>query len=464
MSAPPGATTTSCSTQSGDNMTSASLRNINTSGNCDVVLNVSVAFGISQDHAKSINFALGDNERIKANIGDFDLSLSDYFNGIPTRISSKASGVVVPLPENSTDDSVKMLMALGITKVNVGFDFDASWDKATQSINIGKVAVSGVDLGSFSLASVIGNAAEQLFDVDPNVQQAAGLNVTVKSITLDTKDDGLGDKLVPTLAQQQGVLRLGLELHLGVVDDLEQQRLVGLGAAHLQVDVGRLLGVLADELRGLVQRGDEGLVGLRVLGAEFLGRVQHGGRRGAAQHVVRIEHDARIGVAGELLFLEGRVAEVAGDLGATLVIEPGRLIVGNAGVLVTKVEYVKEGQKTFVIVDAAMNDLIRPTLYEAHHDVVPVQQSNLPQITADIVGPVCETGDYLALGRKMAGVTEGDLLAVMSAGAYGAVMASTYNTRALVPEVLVDGDRWHVIRPRRTIEDLIALDSVPDWL
>lgn len=144
-------------------------------------------------------------ERIKANIGDFDLSLSDYFNGIPTKITSKASGVEVPLPENSTDDSVKMLIALGITKVNVGFDFDANWDKATQSINIGKVAVSGVDLGSFALASVIGNAAEQLFDVDPNVQQAAGLNVTLKSITLDTKDDGLGDKLVPMLAQQQGV-------------------------------------------------------------------------------------------------------------------------------------------------------------------------------------------------------------------------------------------------------------------
>jgi len=158
------------------------------------------------------------------------------------------------------------------------------------------------------------------------------------------------------------------------------------------------------------------------------------------------------------------VREKLGDLGATLVIEPGRLIVGNAGVLVAKVEYVKEGQKTFVIVDAAMNDLIRPTLYEAHHDVVPVTQSNLPQITADIVGPVCETGDYLALGRKMPGVKEGDLLAVMSAGAYGAVMASTYNTRALIPEVLVDGDKWHVIRPRRSIADLIALDSVPDWL
>jgi diaminopimelate decarboxylase len=146
------------------------------------------------------------------------------------------------------------------------------------------------------------------------------------------------------------------------------------------------------------------------------------------------------------------------------VLEPGRLIVGNAGILVTRVEYVKEGAKTFVIVDAAMNDLIRPTLYEAHHDIQPVVHSNLPQITADIVGPVCETGDFIAQDRKMEGVKEGDLLAVMSAGAYGAVMASTYNSRALIPEVLVDGSKWHVIRPRKSIADLIALDSVPDWL
>ena len=157
-------------------------------------------------------------------------------------------------------------------------------------------------------------------------------------------------------------------------------------------------------------------------------------------------------------------------LGCELVLEPGRLIVGNAGILVTKVEYVKEatpgtpGGKTFVIVDAAMNDLIRPTLYEAHHDLQPVRHSNRPSIVADIVGPVCETGDYIALGRSIEGVGEGDLMAVMTAGAYGAVMASTYNSRALVPEVLVDGDKWHVIRPRRSIEQLIALDSVPDWL
>ncbi|MEO6013458.1 MAG: diaminopimelate decarboxylase [Devosia sp.] len=151
-------------------------------------------------------------------------------------------------------------------------------------------------------------------------------------------------------------------------------------------------------------------------------------------------------------------------LGVELVLEPGRLIVGNAGILVTTVEYVKSGEKSFVIVDAAMNDLIRPTLYEAHHEVQPVNHSNLPPITADVVGPVCETGDYLALGRRMPGVKEGDLLAIMSAGAYGAVMASTYNSRPLVPEVLVDGTKWHVIRPRPSIEALIALDSVPDWL
>jgi hypothetical protein len=144
-------------------------------------------------------------ERIKANVADFDLTLSDYLNGIPTKVTSKASGIEVPLPADSTDDSIKMLMALGITKVNVGFELDANWDKTSQAINVNKVTMSGVDMGSFSLASVIGNATEQLFDVDPNVQQAAGLNVTVKSITLNAKDDGIGDKLVPLLAQEQGV-------------------------------------------------------------------------------------------------------------------------------------------------------------------------------------------------------------------------------------------------------------------
>ncbi|MBK8084032.1 MAG: diaminopimelate decarboxylase [Devosia sp.] len=159
-----------------------------------------------------------------------------------------------------------------------------------------------------------------------------------------------------------------------------------------------------------------------------------------------------------------------GPLGIGLILEPGRLIVGNAGILVTRVEYVKEGvknlpgAKTFVIVDAAMNDLIRPTLYEAHHDIQPVVHSNLPRLRADIVGPVCETGHFIAQDRDIEGVKECDLLAVMSAGAYGAVRAPTYNSPPPNPEVLVDGARWHVIRPRRSIAELIALDSVPDWL
>lgn len=161
------------------------------------------------------------------------------------------------------------------------------------------------------------------------------------------------------------------------------------------------------------------------------------------------------------------VKEQLAGLNCRIVTEPGRLIVGNAGILVTEVVFVKDGgDKTFVIVDAAMNDLIRPTLYEAYHEIRPVviSAASAPRIKADVVGPVCETGDYLALDREMAMPKPGDLLAVGSAGAYGAVQAGTYNSRLLVPEVLVNGDQFHVIRPRTSYEELIALDSVPDWL
>jgi diaminopimelate decarboxylase len=155
-----------------------------------------------------------------------------------------------------------------------------------------------------------------------------------------------------------------------------------------------------------------------------------------------------------------------GDLNCKLVLEPGRLIVGNAGVLITRVIYVKQGEaKTFVIVDAGMNDLVRPTLYDAWHDIVPVRQpTDRKEIVADVVGPVCETGDYLALERKMPEARPGELLAVLTAGAYGAVQAGTYNSRPLIPEVLVDGGRFAVIRPRPSVAELIALDHVPDWI
>ncbi len=155
------------------------------------------------------------------------------------------------------------------------------------------------------------------------------------------------------------------------------------------------------------------------------------------------------------------------DLGCKLIFEPGRLIVGNAGILVTRVLYVKPGEaKTFIIIDAGMNDLIRPTLYEAHHEIWPVREAapGAPRIIADVVGPVCESGDYLALDRSLPEPRPGDLLAVMSAGAYGATQSGTYNTRALIPEVLVRAGEWALVRPRLEANALIALDRLPAWL
>jgi diaminopimelate decarboxylase len=152
-------------------------------------------------------------------------------------------------------------------------------------------------------------------------------------------------------------------------------------------------------------------------------------------------------------------------LGLKLVFEIGRMIVGNAGILLTRVLYVKRGEsKTFVVVDAAMNDLIRPTLYDAYHHIVPVRSGDGGTIVADVVGPVCESGDYLALDRTLPKCEAGDLLAVMTAGAYGAVQSSVYNTRALVPEVLVRGKDFAVVRPRMDAEAIIALDRLPPWL
>jgi diaminopimelate decarboxylase len=154
-------------------------------------------------------------------------------------------------------------------------------------------------------------------------------------------------------------------------------------------------------------------------------------------------------------------------LGCKLIFEPGRLIVGNAGILVTRVLFVKRGAaKNFVVVDAAMNDLIRPTLYDAHHEIWPVRESAAGgrEIRADVVGPVCESGDFLAQDRSLAEPAPGALMAVMTAGAYGAVQAGTYNTRPLVPEVLVNGGEWALVRPRLNVDQLIALDRLPPWL
>lgn len=161
------------------------------------------------------------------------------------------------------------------------------------------------------------------------------------------------------------------------------------------------------------------------------------------------------------------IRDTLGHLGCEVEIEPGRLISGNAGIMVSKVIYVKSGEdREFLILDGAMNDLVRPSMYDAHHDIVPLVEPApaTAQQPYDIVGPVCETGDTFAKGRDMPALGAGDLVAFRSAGAYGAVMASEYNTRPLIPEVLVQGGDWAVIRPRPSYEDIIARDVVPAWV
>jgi diaminopimelate decarboxylase len=149
------------------------------------------------------------------------------------------------------------------------------------------------------------------------------------------------------------------------------------------------------------------------------------------------------------------IGEIAGDLGVTFILEPGRVLVGNAGILLARVLYTKEAEKNFIIVDAGMNDLMRPAIYDSYHKIVPVKEKDGPQITADVVGPVCESSDYLALAREIRAVERGELISVMSAGAYAFPMASNYNSRPRCAEVMVDGNEYRVIRERETYDDLI---------
>jgi diaminopimelate decarboxylase len=159
------------------------------------------------------------------------------------------------------------------------------------------------------------------------------------------------------------------------------------------------------------------------------------------------------------------IIDGAGDLGCTFIFEPGRVLAGNAGILVTRVLYTKQNEgKNFLIVDAGMNDLIRPSLYGSFHKIQPVRLNRREMIMADVVGPICETGDFLAKGRRLPSFERGDILAVMSVGAYGFSMSSNYNSRPRIPEALVCGERWHLIRERESYDDLINGEKIPDFL
>ncbi len=160
-----------------------------------------------------------------------------------------------------------------------------------------------------------------------------------------------------------------------------------------------------------------------------------------------------------------KLVPLLAPLGLKILLEPGRFMVGNAGILVTRVEYVKRtGKKNFVIVDAAMNDLIRPAFYDSFHEIVPLAKNGAATVSSDVVGPICESGDYFAKNRPLAKVGEGDYLALLSAGAYGFVMASNYNSRGTAAEVLVKGNKSEVVRPRQDVDDIWASEKLPGWM
>ena len=236
----------------------------------------------------------------------------------------------------------------------------------------------------------------------------------------------------------------------------ETARMPGLRVTGIDMHIGSQITSLAPFDRAFDVLGNL-LDALRADGHE-IGHVDLGGGLG-------VPYDPSRPVPPLPVDYAALIARHANRFGCRVILEPGRMIAANAGVLLTRVIHRKEGEaKTFLVVDAAMNDLIRPTLYDAHHEIVPVRPNRGVAESVDVVGPVCETGDYLALGRTMPPCGRGDLLAIMSAGAYGAVQSSTYNTRTLVPEVLVAGDRFHVVRAPMPPAEQIARESVPDWI
>ncbi len=291
-------------------------------------------------------------------------------------------------------------------------------------------------------------------------------------------------RLLSQIAEQKGV-RAPVALRVNPDVDAKSHAKISTGSAETKfgvpIDVARRVYAEAAAMRGVTVAGVDMHIGSQITDLEpfekaiarlvaFVGELRSDGH--AIHHV---DVGGGLGIpyrlSNEPPPLPAAYAEMVkrltAGIDAKLIFEPGRLIVGNAGILLTRVIYVKQGaQKTFVIVDAGMNDLIRPTLYEAHHEIWPVSEAapDAPRARVDVVGPVCETGDYLALDREMPLPKPGDLLAVMTAGAYGAVQASTYNSRPLVAETLVNGANYALIRPRPSVEDLIALDRVPDWL
>ncbi len=298
-------------------------------------------------------------------------------------------------------------------------------------------SLSEIDLLA-ETASAFGKTAEIALRVNPDIE--AGTHKKISTGTAETKFGIAWEEAEAGFAHARaldGVEAVGIDIHIGSqITDLTPFR-------RAFEKVGALLSAL---------RAD----------GHDIRRLDLGGGLGVpyARH-----EDGDNALPPEPRAYAQLIAETLGASGCTIMLEPGRLIAANAGILVTSVVRCKEGQaKNFMIVDAAMTELMRPTLYDAHHPIAPVLKDESATKNWDVVGPVCETGDFLGLDRALPVLQPGALLAIFAAGAYGAVLGSAYNTRLAAPEVLVDGDKWQVVRARPDYEALLAGEAIPDWL
>jgi len=313
-----------------------------------------------------------------------------------------------------TADEMKLVLGAGIYQINVE-------------------SLPELELLS-SVANELGVVADISLRVNPDVDAKTHEKITTgKAENKFGIDLDLARDIYGKASKMNGISIKGVALHIGSqLLELEPYR-----EAYLRI---------ADFIKQL--RGD----------GHTVERLDLGGGLGIPYSVEKAPSPQEFGAV---------IEQTVGGLGCHLAIEPGRVMVGNAGVMVTQVIYMKQGTKRrFAIVDGAMNDLIRPTLYNAYHDIVPLKKPNSDNAgeAVDVVGPICESGDYLGKARKLGDLTAGDFLAVRTAGAYGAVMVSGYNSRPLAPEVLVDGHKFQVVRKRVEIADMLDLETIPDWI
>jgi diaminopimelate decarboxylase len=391
-------------------------------------------------------------------------TLERHFKVFAKAVGHPKHGVFFAMKANSNQAVLRTLARLG-----------AGADTVSEG-EVRRALAAGIPASKIVFSGVGKTDAELGFAVDQGLYQ----------VNVETEGElhALSRVAAAKGRRQNAVIRINPDVGAGghskiTTGSAENKFGVSIGeAARLYDNASNLAGVrmlgLAVHIGSQIRELDELEAAFKVMG-ELVAKL-----RKAGHTVERLDLGGGLGIPYEMP--EGKsfehgpdliedyaamIKRTLGHLDVEYGFEPGRLIVGNAGVLVTRVIGLNQRpEKTFVVVDAAMNDLIRPAMYEAHHEIWPVRQAaeTATRLAYDVVGPICESGDTFAEARTMPATKPGDLVALMTAGAYGATMSSTYNSRLLVPEVLVKGDQYAVVRPRLTYDELIALDRIPNWL